>query len=68
MQEPIFYFDVIAIGILCSCQYYMIKTSFSAWKHVNDSIFGSCVKRFISWVGVGTIAGAWLLFSHIVLR
>jgi len=68
MQDPLFFLDTASVGVLISCQYYMIKASISAWKHTQDPTFGKCVKNFVSWVSIGTIAGAWLLFSNMFLK
>lgn len=68
MLDPLFFADTIATGCIISCEYYMIRSSISAWKHIEDPTFGKCVKSFISWVSIGTIAGGWLLFSHFMLR
>lgn len=66
--DPLFYFDMISFGILLATQYFMIKSSFSAYKHMKYPTFGQCIKNFISWVAIGSFAGAWLAVSHFVLR
>jgi len=67
MQDPLFFLDTASLGVLISCQYYMIKASISAYKHIKDPTFGRCIKNFISWVAIGSFAGAWLMVSHFVL-
>lgn len=60
-----FYLDSVATGVILACQYYMIRSSFKAYKHINDETFGRCIKNYIQWVATGTIAGVWLVYSHI---
>lgn len=67
-KELIFYLDCVALGVVLSAQYYMIRSAFKAYKHVSDPIFGRCIKDYIQWVAAGSMAGIWLTLSHILFK